>query len=113
MAESRRQLLSIGVFCVIIVVGIVLVAAQLIAWTLIFPVILVLSGCWVVVLAAMRSSNPQKYARGAFSTAGLGTLLIALGGAWYLITLGYLLYALALIILDIGGLAITAALRRK
>jgi hypothetical protein len=113
MSESRRQLLSIGVFFIIIVIGIILVAAQVIAWTLIFPVILVLSGAWVLVLAAMRSSKPQKYELGAFSTIGLGALLIALSGAWYLVVLSYLLYALALILLVFGGLAIAAALRRK
>src|SRR3990170_5409157 len=85
MAESRRQLLSIGVFFLIIVAAILLYAAQVIKdWALIFPIIFVLSGCWALVLAAMRSSSPQKYEQGAFSTVGLGLLMIALGGAWYL-----------------------------
>jgi hypothetical protein len=113
MAESRREMLSIGVFLIIVVVAIVLYAAQVISdWTLIFPVILVLSGCWLLALAGMRASNPQKYERGAFSTMGMGALLIALGGAWYLFAFNAL-YSLALILLVIGGLAIAAALRRK
>jgi hypothetical protein len=112
MAESRRETLSIGVFLIIIVVSIVLVAAGLIDWTLSVPVILVLSGCWALVLAGMRASNPQKYERGAFSTMGLGLLLIAVGGAWYLFAFNAL-YALALILLVLGALAIAAALRRK
>ena len=84
MAESRRQLLSIGVFVIIIVVAILLVAVNVIGWGLIIPLILVLSGCWTLALAGMRASSPQKYERGAFSTLGFGLLMIAVGGAWYL-----------------------------
>jgi hypothetical protein len=113
LAESRREMLSIGVFLIIIVVSIILYAAQVIAdWTLVFPLILVLSGCWTLVLAGIRASNPQKYERGAFSTMGLGLLLIAVGGAWYLFAFNPL-YSLALILLVLGALAIAAALRRK
>jgi hypothetical protein len=113
MAESKRQLLSIGVFFIIIVAGILLVAGSIITWTLVFPLILVLFGCWALVLAGMQSSQPQKYERSAFSTLTMGLLLIALGGAWYLVASSYILYALALVLLAIGGLAIAAALRRK
>jgi hypothetical protein len=113
MAESRREMLSIGVFLIIVVAAIVLYAAQVIPdWTLIFAVILVLSGCWLLALAAMRASSPQKYERGAFSTMGMGLLLIALGGAWFLFAFNSL-YSLALILLVVGALAIVAALRRK
>ena len=113
MAESRRETLSIGVFLIIIVVAIMLYAAQVITdWTLIFPLVLVLSGCWTLVLAGMRASNPQKYERGAFSTMGLGLLLISVGGAWYLFAFNPL-YSLALVLLVFAALAIGAALRRK
>jgi heme/copper-type cytochrome/quinol oxidase subunit 3 len=112
MAESRRDTLSLGVFLIIIVVAILLYAASLIDWTLIIPVILVLSGCWTMVLAGMRATNPQKYERGAFSTISLGLVLIAVGGAWYLFVIDPL-YSLALILLVFGALAIAAALRRK
>ena len=112
MAESRRETLSIGVFLIIIVVAIILYVASLIDWTLIFPLILVLSGCWTLVLAGMRAANPQKYERGAFSTMSLGLLLIAVGGAWYLFAVNPL-YSLALVLLVLGALAIAAALGRK
>jgi hypothetical protein len=112
MAESKRQLLSIGVFFIIIVVAILLVAANVISWWLIVPVILVLAGVWTLALAAMRSSGPQKYERGAFSTLNLGLLMIAVGGAWYLFTYNWL-YSLALILLVLGAIAIAAALKRK
>ena len=105
-------MLSLGVFLIIIVVVIVLFAAGFIGWTLIVPVILVLSGCWMLVLAAMRGSKPQKYAPSAFGTLSLGLLMIAVGGAWYLFAFNWL-YAIALILLVLGALAIAAASRRK
>jgi len=112
VSESRRQLLSIGVFLLIIVAVVLLFAVNIIGWTLIIPLILVLSGCWTLVLAGIRASNPQKYERGAFSTIGLGLFMIAVGGAWYLFAFNPL-YSLALILLVLGALAIAAALRRK
>ena len=112
MAEGRRGVLSLGIFLIIIVVSIMLYAAQVIDWTLIVPVILVLSGCWTVALAAIRASNPLKYERGPFSTFAWGLLLIAVGGAWFLYSVNPL-YSLALILLVLGALAIAAALRRK
>jgi cobalamin synthase len=112
MAEDRRTLLTIGAFFLILVVAIVLYAANAISWTLIAPVVLVLFGVWMLALAGMRSSNPQKYARDAFSTLNLGLILIAVGGAWYLFEFNWL-YSLALILLVLAALAIAAALKRK
>jgi hypothetical protein len=106
-------MLSIGVFLIIIVVAIMIYAAQVITdWTLIFPLIFVLYGCWTLVLASMRASNQQKYERGAFSTLSLGLVLIALGGAWYLFAFNPL-YSLAIILLVFAALSIAAALRPK
>jgi hypothetical protein len=112
MAESRRELLSVGVFLVVIVVAVLLFAIGTINWTLIIPVILVLSGCWLLVLATIRSSNPQKYERGSFSTMGFGLLMIAVGGAWYLFGINWL-YSLVLILIVLAALVIAAALMRK
>ena len=112
MSESSRQLLTIGVFFLTIVVAILLYAAGLIDWTLIVPVVLVLSGLWALALAGIRASKPQKYERGTFSTMALGLCMIAVGGAWYLFAFGWL-YSLVVILLVLGALAIAAALRRK
>ena len=112
MAEERRTLFSIGAFFIVVVVVILLYAAQVFTdWTLIFPLVFAFFGLWLVVLAAVRASNPVKYERGAFSTLSLGLILIAVGGAWFLSF--NLLYSLALILLVIGALAIAAALKRK
>jgi small basic protein len=86
---------------------------ELIDWSLIPPLILALYGCWTIVLAGIRASNPQKYERGSFSTFALGLILIAIGGAWFFSTRALWLYSLAIILLVLGALAITAALRRK
>ena len=112
MSESSRQLLTIGVFFLTIVVAILLYAAGLIDWTLIVPVVLVLSGLWALALAGIRASKPQKYERGTFSTMALGLCMIAVGGAWYLFAFNWL-YSLVVILLVLGALAIAAALRRK
>ena len=112
MPEGRRQLLTIGVFFIVAVVAILLFAANVISWTLIIPVILILFGIWMLALAAMRSAKPQKYERDAFSTISIGVLLIAIGGAWYLFPINWL-YSLVLILLLCGAVAIAAAMRRK
>jgi hypothetical protein len=112
MSESRRQLLSIGIFFIILVAAILLVAAKVLTWGLFGPFVLVLLGIWIVALAAMRGSNPQKYERSAFGTMAMGGGLIVLGAAWYVFTFGWL-YSVALILLALGLIAIAAALRRK
>ncbi len=112
MSEGKQQLLTIGVFFIIAVVAILLFVANIISWTLIIPVVLVLFGIWMLVLAAMSRANPQKYARDTFSTVSMGVLLIAIGGAWYLFPINWL-YSLVLILLLCGAVAIAAAMRRK
>jgi hypothetical protein len=112
MAEARRQLLTIGAFFVVLVVAIMLYAAGAIGWTLIAPVVLVLFGVWMLALGTMRGANPQKYGRSSFSTSVMGLLLVAVGGALYLFSFGWL-YSLVLILLVLAGVAIAAALKRK
>ena len=112
MAENTRQLLSIGAFLLIIVAVIVLFAANFVKLENIIPLILVLSGIWVFALAVMRSRNPQKYERGAFSTLSMGLFLVAVGGAWYLLYVNWI-YSIALVLLVLAVIAIAAALKRK
>jgi hypothetical protein len=112
MSEGRRQLLTIGVFFIARVLAIVLYVAGAIGWTLIIPVVLVVFGIWMLALAAMRGANSQKYERSSFSTSIMGLLLIAVGGAWYLLSFNWL-YSLALILIVLACVAIAAALKRK
>ena len=113
MSESRRQLLSIGVFFIVVVVAILLYAAKVFAdWLNIFPTIFLMFGVWLIVLAVMRAQSPQKYERSPFGTVEMGVLLIGVGGAWLLFRTG-ILYSIALLLLILGVIAIVAALRRK
>ena len=112
MSESNRTLLTIGVFIVTIVVAILLYAVGLIDWTLIIPVVLVLSGLWMLALGAIRASKPVKYERSSFGTMALGLCAIAVGGAWFLFSFNWL-YSLVVILLVVAALAIVAALKRK
>jgi hypothetical protein len=58
MSESNRNLLTIGVVILTVVVAIVLYVAKVIDWTLIVPVVLLLSGLWLLALGALRTSKP-------------------------------------------------------
>jgi hypothetical protein len=112
MAESNQSVLSLGAFLVILVVAIVLLAIGIIDLFLFVPVILVLSGCLLLGLAAFKPSTTQKYAPSAFYLLSSGLLLIALGGAFYLLRFNFL-YSIALVLLILGAVAIAAGLRRK
>ena len=112
MSESFRNMLSLGALLIIMVVVILLTALQIISIGLVVPIFLVLVGCWTLALALMRSWQPKKYASDASGTMGLGVVLIALGGAWYLFSINWL-FSLALILFVLGALAIAAALRGK
>jgi len=116
MSESRRQLLTIGVFFIIVVVAILLYPANVTHnWWNILQLIIVLFGVWILVLAAMRAASPQKYERSPYSTVQMGVLLMALGAAWFI--WGYTgygwVYSIALLLLALGAIAIASAMRRK
>jgi len=112
MSNSDRQLLSFGVFLIIIVVGILLATAGIIGWGLFVPVVAVLCGLWAIALGGIRLSKTRKYERGSFSTMASGAGLIALGAAWYLFGINWI-YSLVVILLAIAALAIVTSLRSK
>lgn len=113
MSESRRQLLTIGVFFIIVVVAILLYPTNVTHnWWYILQLILVLFGVWMLVLAAMRTQSPQKYERSPYSSVQMGVLLMAVGAAWFLWGYSWI-YTVALLLLALGAIAITSALRRK
>ena len=105
--------MTIGVFFIIVVVAILLYPANVTHnWANILQLIVVLFGVWMLVLAAMRAQNPQKYERSAYSTVEMGVLLMAIGGAWFLLSYSWI-YSVALLLLALGVIAIVSALRRK
>jgi phosphoglycerol transferase MdoB-like AlkP superfamily enzyme len=113
MSESRRQLLTIGVFFIIVVVAILLYPAKVITngWN-ILQLIIILFGAWMLVLAGIRAMGPQKYERSPYSTVQMGVLLMAFGFAWFLLSVNWI-YSLALILLALGVIAIVSAFRRN
>ena len=110
---GSRGLLSIGMFLITLVVSIVLYTPLgFIEWWLIPPFVLGAYGCWMLILAGVRRSNPLKYERSPFGTLTLGLLLNAVGGAWFA-SFYNLIYSLAIVRLTLGVLAVASALRRK
>lgn len=105
-------MLTIGVFFIILVVAILLVATKVLNWGQFPPLVLGLFGIWFLLLATMRGAGQMKYERSSFSTMAMGLGLIVLGGAWFLFSYNWL-YSLALILLAFGGIAIASALRQK
>ncbi|MGF3521708.1 MAG: hypothetical protein ACQXXJ_01255 [Candidatus Bathyarchaeia archaeon] len=112
MAENKQTLLTVGAFILIVAVAMLLYAVNLVNWSLITPLALALFGVWLLATAWMRRANPQKYQRSAFSTMSWGLLLLAVAGAWYLLSFSWL-YSLSLILLTIAALIIAAALKHK
>jgi hypothetical protein len=111
MTNVDRQLLSFGVFLIIVVVGILL-AITVMGWGLFGPVVLSLCGIWALALSGMKGTKPQKYDYSSFNIAVFGVGLIALGGAWYLFAFNWL-YSVIVILLVVAGVAIATAIKRK
>lgn len=113
MAKLPLGLLSIGVFVIIIAICLTAYAAQYILLDGVIPLILTFYGVWMIVVAGIRVKNPEKYARGAFSTFAWGILFTAIGGSWYLYVLGpeNWIFSIILVIVVFGILIVTAALR--
>jgi len=109
MPRKPLELLSFGVLIVIVAVNLLAFFPR---WEVIFPSVLTLFGVWVMVTAGIRARSPEKYERGAFSTFAWGILLTAIGGAWFMSVQGVsVIFAFALVLIVIGVLAVTAALR--
>jgi len=115
MPRMPLGLLSFGVFVIIVAISIV-VSVSLqpsLPWGASLALIVTLYGGWTIALAGIRVKNPEKYARGAYSIFVWGILLVAVGGAWFIYSLhaAYWLYAVLLLLIVIGILAVVSALR--
>jgi len=113
MSRKPVGLLSFGVFVIIVAISLVVYALNVIPNLSSFmALIIALYGCWTVALAGIRVKNPEKYVRSAFSTFVWGVLLAALGGAWFIASIGVdLLYSALLLLVVVGILAVVSALR--
>src|SRR3972149_4555966 len=84
----QYDMLSFGVLLVIVALLFAAYALQIIGIYEVIALIIAFYGVWTVVLAGIKTQNPEKYGRGAYSTLVMGILLIAFGGAWFLIIKG-------------------------
>jgi len=107
MAKAQRGMISFGVFAIIVAISLLRFFPD---WGSILALILTLYGLWGIVLAAIRAKNPEKYERRAFSTLVWAILLIAVGASWFVsIQIGPL-YAVVLLLIVIGILAVASTL---
>ncbi len=108
----QYEMLSFGVLMVVAVVVLVAYALAIITGLdEVLALIIAFYGVWTIVLAGIRTKNPEKYGRGAYSTLVMGVLLTALGGAWVLFIEGTnIIVTIALLLVVIGILAVATAL---
>ena len=109
---QQFETLSFGVLLVITALTLVAYAVQIIiGLNQVLALIITFYGVWTIVLAGIRTKNPEKYGRGAYSTLVMGVILIALGGAWYLyIATANFILPVVLLLLVIGILAVATAI---
>ncbi len=109
---QQFEMLSFGILLVITAFVLILYGVQVIVgFDQVLALIIAFYGIWTIVLAGIRTQNPEKYGRGAYSTLVIGVLLTALGGAWYLyIATANLLLAIVLLLLVIGVVAVASAI---
>lgn len=107
--------LSIGVFIIVLALSIAAFAAGLITNLIqIVPLVLAFFGVWIMILAGINASKPQKYARSAFSTFSGGALIMAVGVVWLLSIEGYnIWYLISALLLILGLLVVVAVLRTR
>lgn len=108
---QQFEMLSFGVFAIIVAVTLVAYSAAIIGVGQIFPIIIAIYGIWTIALAGIRAQNPERYGRGAYSTMIMGVILLAIGGAWFLLTAGMdPVLTLALLLVIVGILAVVSAI---
>jgi cobalamin synthase len=108
---QQFEMLSFGVFAIIVAFTLVAYSATIINAGQIFPIIIAVYGIWTIMLAGIRTQNPERYGRGAYSTLVMGVILLGIGGTWFLLTAGLNPFlAVALLLVIVGILAVVSAL---
>jgi len=113
MPKKPIAVLSLGILIVILAVSAAAFAANvLINISEIFSLTLVLFGLWTMVLAGIRTVNPEEFGAGAFNTFSGGILITTLGIAWLLYVRGLLVeYLLPALLLIVGILVAIVGIR--
>ena len=114
MPKVSFDILSFGVFILILAVGIAALAAGILSIFEAFSLVVAFSGVWIMALAGMRGGKEEKYARGAFSIFSWGTIITAFGAVLFLYFRGLPpLYLLSALLLILGLLVVAVALRTR
>ncbi|MDI6814145.1 MAG: hypothetical protein QMD10_11505 [Desulfitobacteriaceae bacterium] len=103
--------ISLGVFLATCGVTGVLYAISLITFWEMFPLIAILNGVWVLILAAIKHASPAKYEMEAFVVAIWGGIILGGGLSWLLLYRISGVAALATFVLILGILAVAAGAR--
>ncbi len=103
MPKRPVGVLSLGILILALAISASAFAAKMLEDVFeIFSVTLILFGLWIMVLAGIRSTNPEQYGAEAFNTFSGGILITTLGVVWSLyireLLVGYLFPALLLIV---------------
>jgi hypothetical protein len=115
---QQSDILSFGILCVIVALTLVAFSLGIITrLDQMVALIIAFFGVWTIALSGIRARTPSKYGRSASSTLAMGVIFVAVGGAWFLLTVGTnLILTLALLLVVVGILAVVSALpsfRRK
>ena len=85
MPKRPVGVLSLGILILVLALSASASAANLLVNVFeIFSLTLILFGLWILILAGMRSTNPEQYGGGAFNTFSGGILIATLGVVWSL-----------------------------
>ena len=112
MSEKRPiGAITFGIFLVTCGVAGVLYVTKLVTLWETPAVVAILSGIWLLVLAAIKQARPEQYEISAFATGIWGTLILGGGLSWLLAVIISVAPGLALFVIIIGISAVAAGTR--
>jgi len=79
---------------------------------LLAPLVILFNGLWLLALGAISIGKSGRYERSPFSTAALGLIAVAVGGAWFLWSVNWI-YSVIVLLVVAAGLTIAAATQHK
>jgi len=113
MPKRPVGVLSLGILILVLAVSIAAFAANILAdVSEILSLTFILFGLWIIVLAGIRTINPEQYGGGAFNTFSGGILITTLGLVWLLYSRGVAVnYLLPAFLVVIGILVAVTGIR--
>ena len=109
--------ISFGVFLATCGVVIAAYATKFVTWQETVPLLAILNGVWILILAAIKHASPAEYEMGAFAVGVWGAIIFGGGLFWFLGARGLwgvtYIVALAMFLVLIGILAGIAGVRAQ